>query len=116
MNNLNELNNVLFDTLRSVKDGKMDDAKAKTITVVSNSIINNAKLQLNAARYLKSSTITTNFFGELKAKENIKLSESNDLYNKKLEYSLSMGYSNLSEALNNEGKAVFEKGFKEFLK
>ena len=47
-NNLDELNKVLFETLRGVKDGAVEVKKAETIVGLGNSIINNAKVQLSA--------------------------------------------------------------------
>lgn len=112
MNNLNELNTVLFDTLRGVKDGTIDDKKAKSITGVSNAIINNAKLQLNAAKFIKGGSINTAYFGEISAKNQLKSSPENDLYSDKLEFAISMGYKNLADAISQVGKNTFEQKFK----
>lgn len=42
-NDLNRLNEVLFETLEGVKDGSVDEKKAQTIVNIGNSIVNNAK-------------------------------------------------------------------------
>lgn len=112
MNNLNELNDILFDTLRGVKSGEIDEKKALAITKVSASIINNGKLQLTAAKFVKGGSIKTGVFGEISAKETSKNLPEGDLYTKKLEYALSMGYANISQAINELGKNGFEQKFK----
>lgn len=50
-NNFKELRSILFDTLRDVKDGKMDVKKAKSISEISQTLINSAKVEVD---YLKS--------------------------------------------------------------
>lgn len=50
-NNFKELRSILFDTLRDVKDGKMDVKKAKSISELSQTLINSAKVEVD---YLKS--------------------------------------------------------------
>lgn len=125
-NNLNELNSVLFDTLRQVKNKEIDSKQAQAIIGVGNAIINSAKLQLNAAKYVKGAAIESDFFGEikteiprelpvLKEKKKVDFSAPKELYDSKLEYALSLGYPNLSEAISKEGKMEFERKFKESL-
>ena len=50
-NNFKELRSILFDTLRDVKDDKMDVKKAKSISELSQTLINSAKVEVD---YLKS--------------------------------------------------------------
>lgn len=122
-NNLNELNRVLFDTLRQVKSKKVDSKQAQSIVGIGNAIINSAKLQLNAAKHLKGATISTDFFGDITVeqqrklpmlKENKKVTFSNpkNLYDRKLEFALSLGYSNIADAYAGQGRADFENKFK----
>lgn len=50
-NNFKKLRSILFDTLRDVKNGKMDVKKAKSISELSQTLINSAKVEVD---YLKS--------------------------------------------------------------
>ena len=51
MENLSQLNKALFQTLEGVMNNKVDAKKAKSVVDLSNSIINNHKLQLEAVKY-----------------------------------------------------------------
>lgn len=51
-NNFKELRSILFDTLRALKDGSIDDKKAKSISEISQVLINSAKVEVD---YLKVS-------------------------------------------------------------
>lgn len=119
MNNLNELNTILFDTLRSVNSNEMDHKKATVISSLGSTIINNAKVQLQASKLLKGGELETEFFGVLTSPkkaigDKIKLHMNNEsLYDKKLEYALSLGYKSLADAMTNVGKREFEQQFKE---
>lgn len=56
-NNLNKLNEILFETLDGViKKTKFEDKRVLAIVQLSNSIINNGKLQLAAYKLAKSET------------------------------------------------------------
>ena len=113
-NNLNELNTILFDTLRGVKSGDVDTKKAQTITSVSNAIINNAKTQLNAAKLMKSGAVVkTDFFETLQLEQTNEAIEDKSLYDRKLRFSKKLGYSNLAEAISALGSREFEMKFKE---
>jgi len=46
-----EMRSILFETLRGVKDGTIDDEKAKTISSVSQTLINSAKVEID---YIKT--------------------------------------------------------------
>lgn len=50
-NNFQELRSILFDTLRDVKNGKIDEKKAKSISELSQVLINSAKVEVD---YLKA--------------------------------------------------------------
>lgn len=54
MSDLNELNDILFDTLRKAKDGNFDPNQAKSVIGISNSIISSGKLQLEAFKVANS--------------------------------------------------------------
>lgn len=46
-NNFKELRSILFDTLRGVKSGKIDEKKAKSISDISQTLINSAKVEVD---------------------------------------------------------------------
>jgi hypothetical protein len=50
-NNFDEMREILFDTLRQVKSGKFDESKAKTICVISQTLINSARVEID---YIKT--------------------------------------------------------------
>lgn len=117
-NNLTELNNVLFETLRGVKDGTVDNAKAETITKVSNSIISNAKAQLQALKAVKGLKLKTDVFGGQDS-EVLTIEETpqqtkprkKDLFDLKAEYAQSLGFKTMGQALVSMTKTDFENGF-----
>ncbi len=112
-NDLNELNSVLFDTLRGVKEGSIDDAKATSIAKISNSIISNAKTQLAAVKMVKGTSLKTEVFGEVSSKA---LGPGEDVFEMKLTYAKYLGFQNVAEAISTEGKTNFNNGFKDWVK
>ena len=48
MSDLNELNEILFKSLKKVEAGEMDATQANSVIGISTAIINNGKLHLNA--------------------------------------------------------------------
>lgn len=108
-NNLTELNNILFETLRGVKDGSIDDKKAQTVTNVANSIIHNTKTQLNAYKLTKGMAFREEFG---KAPKELK---GKDVYDQKSEFAQYKGYDNITEAISDLGKADFENQFKSWI-
>lgn len=110
-NNLNSLNEILFETLRGVKDGTIDDKKAQTITNVSNSIINNAKMQLNAYKLTKGVAYSETF-----GKPSRNVLESGDKYEQMNEFALLKGYTSVTEGMSKLGRAEFTKEFNEWMK
>lgn len=121
MNNLNELNAVLFDTLRGVNSDKMQHKKATVLCNIGSTIINNAKVQLQASKLLKGGALETEFFGVIKSHEEVVSNKigigmkTDNLYDKKLEYALYLGYKSISEAMQELTKSGFEKDFNNFL-
>jgi hypothetical protein len=49
-NNIEDLRTILFDTLRGVKNGTIDTEKAKTISEISQVIVNTAKVEVDHAK------------------------------------------------------------------
>lgn len=116
-NNLNELNEVLFDTLRGLKDDKIDAKKVQAVIGLGNAIINSAKLQVNAVKYVNGAVLDTQFFGEISQAEPKQLEKpgkpnKKELYDLKLEFAKELGYDNLAAAISEEGKFEFERQFK----
>lgn len=108
-NDLNELNKILFDTLRGLKDGSINEKKATAITNVSNSLINSAKTQLSAFKLTKGQAYSETFGNPREALK------SGDLYQQKSEYAIFKGYDNVTKAIESMGKADFENGFKKWI-
>lgn len=114
-NNLNELNNILFDTLRGIKDGDIPAEKAHAIIGVSNNIINNAKTQLQAYKLTNGKVGVQVFIGGL-PKPSEAVLKSNDLYEQKNEFALIKGYLSVTDAMSKMGKPQFEQEFKDWIK
>lgn len=110
-NNLTELNNILFETLKGVKDGSIEDKKATSLTNIANSIINNTKTQLQAYKLTKGMAFREEFG---KAPKTLKA--SGDTYDQKHEFAIFKGYENVTEAIGKMGKSDFENEFKEWIK
>lgn len=108
-NNLNELNEILFDTLRDLKNDKIDAKKAKAITNVGNSIIDNAKTQLAAFKATDGAAYQ-NSFTRLPPSDS-KQPIAKGLFDQKLEFAKEQGYKSLGEAFAKMGKLEFESEF-----
>ena len=114
MNNLNELNEILFETLRKVKDDQIDNNKANAIVGLSNSIISNAKTQLNAYKITKGRAYKDTFGALPPPSESAR--ENSDKYLQKSEFAMAKGYDNVSEAMGDMGKNNFEREFSNWIK
>lgn len=124
MENLNDLNKALFQTLNGVIDDKIDSKKAKSVVDISNSIISNHKLQLDAIKLAKKADgfdSSTKSFGLEKAKETLKIELKNKVtgmnaYDQSLAFSRHLGYKNTAEAISNLGSSErFNKEKREWL-
>lgn len=49
-NNINDLRTHLFDTIRELKNGKIDIEKAKAISDIAQVIVNSAKVEVDHAK------------------------------------------------------------------
>lgn len=112
-NNLNELNSILFDTLRGVKNGSIDDKKATSIAKLGGVIVGNAKTQLQAVKMMSGATLKTELFGEIKSDPK-KL--EGDTFTLKLQFANTLGCKNVTEAISKHGNLGFTKLFDEWLK
>ncbi|WP_416440413.1 hypothetical protein ACH3O9_11185 [Leeuwenhoekiella sp. A16] len=110
-NDLKELNDILFDTLRGIKDNSVDVKQANAVIGVSNALVNNAKVQLQAMKLsggktppkflsIEAGPQTTNFKNKHEAMT---------------AYAQNIGERNVADAISKHGKKDFEKGLKEWL-
>ena len=92
-NDLLELNTILFDTLRGVKDGTIKNKKAETITRVDSAIISTNKVQLQAYKLTKGVAYKETF-----GRPSNSALESGDQYEQMNEYAMIKGYKSVSNA------------------
>lgn len=107
--NLDKLNEGLFDLFEGLKKGTIEVDKANAMTNVANTIINNAKVQLQGLKQMQDSGIVP-----------ISLKDSTpkmigDIYDEKLEFAKKLGHKNLAEAISKLGKENFNKLFEQHL-
>lgn len=112
-NNLNELNSILFDTLRDLRSHKIDDGEASAVSKLGSTIVSNAKVQLQAVKMMNGQALKTEMFGEIKSKPE-KL--TGDTFDLKLKFATTLGFKNISEAISKHGNIGFTKLFDEWLK
>lgn len=114
--NLNDLNDILFDTLEQVKSGQMSEKQAQTVVNVGNSIINNAKIQLQAFKLTKGRTSMTLLPSNTDPKMKMPEKGINNRSDAALQYALSEGYKNVAEAIAVMGKSKFDNAVTEYMK
>lgn len=108
MNNLNELNTILFDTLRGVKNGTINASQAKNITNVSVVIVNSAKVQLDMYKATKDKTVSPVFFDS--TVKQIKIL-GNNIYDRKASYAKQLGFASATEAIDELGQEKFNSDY-----
>lgn len=113
-NNLNELNNTLFDTLNKIKSGEIKREDAKVINEIAGTIINNAKVQLDAFKATKGIGNQAKMFGVNHPHNQISLPE--DVYEMKVEFSIYKGFTNVGDCMASLGKNQFEAEFVKWAK
>ena len=113
-NNLSNLNDILFDTLRGVKNDEIKPDKAKAIVNVSNSIVSNAKAQLEAFKMTKGRVDPPKLFGT-KIESSLLIAQG-DTYDQMEEYAKKKGYRNITEAIAKMGKDGFNIAFENYRK
>ena len=118
-NNLNTVNEILFSTLRELESGRFENDKVKGVVTVSNAIIKNAKLQLDAHRFFEDCVgpkpklfigETTSAMLQLETaqeehKENHNAEQGSFAH--KLQVAKDRGFKNVSEAISTLGKYEF---------
>lgn len=109
-NNLETLNETLFETLNAIKNDQIELKKANAIVGVSQAIIKNVTLQMSAYKFLGNQIEAPKSITEKKVF--LKIS-SNDGHTKKSEFAKSLGYDNVVEAIGALGSVKFNQKFKE---
>lgn len=113
--NLNDLNDILFDTLDKVKSGQMSEKQAQTVVNVGNSIINNAKIQLQAFKLTKGKTAMSLLTPNKDPKMKLPEKGINNRSEAALQYALAEGYKNVAEAIAVMGKSKFDNAVTEYM-
>lgn len=108
-NNIEGLNEVLFDTLKGLNSGDVSVSKAKAIVDVSTAITKNASLQLQAFKLSKGKVAPPSLLSGQKVRATI---NSNNKHEQMTEFAVSIGYDNVTEAIGDLGKFEFETKFK----
>jgi hypothetical protein len=104
--NLQILNENLGDVFLELKQGKITPEQANALVNVSNSMINNAKVQLQGVKQ----------FHDLGYEPSANQSGSvkkilGDVFDRKFQFSQSIGHKNVSDAIAKLGKEKFEELF-----
>ena len=107
-NNLNELNTLLFKTLKDLQDGSIDIKKAHAVTGVANTIINSAKVQLDMYKMVKEKEVASVFFG---APTTLKI-EGDNVRDRKVSYARNLGFAGIVEAITEIGSDNFNRNFR----
>lgn len=108
-NNLQTLNDNLFELFNQVKDGKIDIEKANTMVGISNTIINNAKVQLQGIKQFHELGYEPNITSNSTVKKLV-----GDIYDRKFQFALSIGHQNVADAVSKLGKEQFEALFSKY--
>lgn len=109
-NNIDIVNDALFDTLKKLQTKQIDIPTAKAIVATSDAIVKNAALQLQAFKMTK---------GQIAAPKALTSSKifltkgSDDVHAQKTEYAQSLGFKDVTEAIGKLGSYDFNKRFKE---
>lgn len=111
-NNLSELNDILFDTLRGVKNDNVDAEKARSIVSVSNSIVNNAKAQLEAFKMTGGRIEAPKIFGA-RIESHLAIEQGNT-YSLMENFAINEGYKSVADAISKMGKSGFKVAFETF--
>lgn len=108
-NDLPELNGILFDTLRGLKEGSIEESKAKAVVKVTDGIAKVAKLQLEAFKMTGGASLVPTVLGN-KVKINHEIG-SPDKHTRMNQFAVSLGYKNVAAAISDLGKDKFTKQF-----
>jgi len=126
-NNLSELNEILFNTLRKLENKEIDLDQARAVSNMGNTIINNAKVQLDAYKLTGGKT-GTHLFGPNDNHGHQAIAEQNEgpktkkirlphnTYDRQELYAVSLGYKSPGAAIAELGKDDFILGFGAWVK
>jgi len=137
-NNLNKLNKLLFETLDGViTKTKFEDKRVYAIVQLSNSIINNGKLQLAAYKLAKSEQtpqlfglpeaadrdpvhtpklgVSTESSSEREKKEKRRIQTEKNRHTQMNSFADEKGFKNVSEAMDQMTKTVFMAQFENWM-
>ena len=110
-NDLPELNSILFDTLRGLKSGAIEEGQAKAVVKVTDGIAKVAKLQLEAFKMTGGASPVPAVLGNgIKIHPEI---GSSDKHSRMTQFALKLGYKNITKAMDDLGKENFKKKFNE---
>ncbi|WP_315055178.1 hypothetical protein [Chryseobacterium indoltheticum] len=104
--NLQELNVNLGDVFLQLKEGKIQPDQANALVNVSNSIINNAKVQLQGIKQFHDLGYEPSATQSGSVKKIV-----GDVFDRKFQFAQSIGHSNVSAAIAKLGKEKFEELF-----
>ena len=110
MNNLNTLSEQLFSTLDDLKNGKIKREDAKVMKEIAGTLINNAKTQLEAFKITKGIGDQAELFGVKSLGPSPDI-ENQNVYDQKMEFSISKGFKNVAECMAALGQK-FEYEFR----
>lgn len=112
---LNDLNDILFETLEGLKSGNTNEKQAQIVVNVGNAIINNAKIQLQAFKLTGGIT----GISLLETDPNATFAPIPEKLNGRsaavLRYAKEKGYKNVAEAIAVMGKQKFDQGVTEYM-
>ncbi|MBD8081098.1 hypothetical protein [Chryseobacterium caseinilyticum] len=104
--NLQDLNTNLGDVFLQLKEGKMTPETANSLVNVSNSIINNAKVQLQGIKQFHELGYEPSASESGTVKKIV-----GDVFDRKFQFAQSIGHNNISDAHAKIGKEKFEELF-----
>ncbi len=112
-NNLNELNNILFDSIRAVKNKEMDPKEAQTIVNIATAITNNAKTQMEAFK-MTGGTAPIPSLGPVLNSPKTPTPELSRA-DAGLAYAKSLGYESMGAATKVLGAEAFSDGVTKYI-
>ncbi|WP_421811730.1 hypothetical protein [Flagellimonas sp.] len=113
--NLNDLNDVLFETLEGVKSGKIPVTNAQTIVNIGNTIISNARVQLHAFKLTQGKTNISLISPNKDNTVSIPEKGVNKRSKAALDFAKDKGYKNVAEAIVDMGKTEFDNAVTKYM-
>lgn len=110
-NNLQSLNEKLFETLDKLSKGTMKKEDAKVVNEIAGTIINNAKVQLDAIKVTRGLGSQAQIFG-VQSTAGVAVIGSNSLYDYKMEFAIFKGHKNVAACIAELGNVRFDSEFR----